>query len=161
MGRLPSELALLYCGGLEGDLSRQMAAPWFGGNRMIRNEDIEIYLDKCQFRYEKLDEGIWKVDVPEDRVEGIVVSHVQPVVIVEVRLMKIPDDVDASFYRRLLEANVQDVTHGAFGIHDKYVVLIDVLESENLDLNEIKASIQSISFSVVQYYKQFTHLALV
>lgn len=126
---------------------------------MIRNEDIEIYLDQCEFHYEKLEEGIWKVDVPEDRVEGIVLSHVPPVVIIEVRLMQVPADAGAEFYRRLLEANVKDITHGAFGIQDEYVVLLDTLQSESLDLNELKASIQSLSFTVVQYYKEFASSA--
>jgi hypothetical protein len=126
---------------------------------MIKNEDIEIYLDKSGFPYERLEEGIWKVDVPEDRVEGIVVSHVPPVVVLEVRLMQVPQGASTAFYRRLLEANVKDITHGAFGIEDEYVLLIDTLQSESLDLGELKASIQSLSFSVVQYYKEFGEMA--
>jgi len=122
---------------------------------MIKNEDIEIFLDKCGFPYERLEEGIWKVDVPEDRVQGIVVSHEEPRVVLEIRLMRVPDGAEASFFRRLLEANVKDITHGAFGIEDEYVLLIDRLESETVDLAELKASIQSLSFSVVQYYKEF------
>ena len=124
---------------------------------MIKNEDLEIFMDKCGFPYERLEEGLWKVDVPEDRVQGIVVSHEPPVLVLEIRLMRVPENADAAFFRRLLEANVQDVTHGAFGIEDEYVILLDRLQSETLDLGELKASIQSLSFSVVQYYKEFAH----
>jgi Tir chaperone family protein CesT len=126
---------------------------------MIKNEDIEIYLDKCGFPYERLEEGIWKVDVPEDRVQGIVVSHEPPLLILEIRLMRVPEGADAAFFRRLLEANVQDVPQGAFGIEDEYVLLLDRLQSETLDLGELKASIQSLSFSVVQYYKEYSQPA--
>jgi hypothetical protein len=126
---------------------------------MIKNEDVEIYLDKCGFPYERLEEGIWKVDVPEDRVQGIVVSHEPPMLFLEVRLMRVPEGADAGFFRRLLEANVKEVTHGAFGIEDEYVLLVDRLQSETLDLSELKASIQSLSFSVVQYYKEFAQSA--
>ncbi len=42
----------------------------------------------------------------------------------------------------------------AFGIEQENVVLIDTLQVENLDRNELQASIDSLAFTVSQYYKE-------
>jgi hypothetical protein len=125
---------------------------------MITNEDIEIYFDKCNFPFEQMGEGLWRVESPEDHVKNIVVSHAPPVLTLQIRLMPIPDIDLEPFYKRLLEINAAEIVHGAFGIENGYVVLIDTLQSENLDLNELQSSVQSLAFTVVQYYKEFSHL---
>ena len=125
---------------------------------MITNEDIEIYFDKCNFPFEQLDEGLWRVESTDDNVTNIVVSHTPPVLTLQIRLMPVPGIELEPFYRRLLEINAKEIVHGAFGIEDDFVVLIDTLQSENLDLNELQGSVESLAFTVRQYYKEFAPL---
>lgn len=47
------------------------------------------------------------------------------------------------------------MTHGAYAIdEDNNVIIVDTLESENLDLNEFQASIDSIIMAIAQDYKE-------
>ena len=42
--------------------------------------------------------------------------------------------------------------HGAYAIEENSVVVVDTVESENLDINELIASIEAIGFAAVQHF---------
>jgi hypothetical protein len=54
---------------------------------------------------------------------------------------------DAKLFRALLEANARDVVHGAFGLEDNAVVVVDTLEAEYLDAVELQASVDGMAFA--------------
>lgn len=60
------------------------------------------------------------------------------------------DDVpNIVIYQTLLEANNKAV-HGSFGIGDDKIILKDVLEFENLDANELEASLSMMFITANQ-----------
>jgi hypothetical protein len=121
---------------------------------MVTQHDVEIYLDDCGFPFEAVSEGIWRVESPDNKVENIIVSYEEPVLLMRVNLMPAPKKNREAFYQRLLQLNATDIPHGAFGLEDENVVVIDSLQVENLDRNELQASIDSLAFTVAQYYKE-------
>ncbi len=121
---------------------------------MVTQNDVEIYLDDCGFPFEAVSEGIWRVESQDNHVENIIVSYEAPILFMRVKLMPVPTTRREAFYKRLLELNATDIPHGAFGIEQENVVLIDTLQVENLDRNELQASIDSLAFTVSQYYKE-------
>lgn len=121
---------------------------------MVTQNDIEIYLDDCGFPFEKVGEGVWRVESPDNKVENIILSMMDPIVVFRVNLMKIPQNKREAFYARLLQLNATEIPHGAFGIEGDNVVLIDSLQLENLNRNELQASIDSLGFTVAQYYTE-------
>jgi len=56
---------------------------------------------------------------------------------------------DKEFYQKLLQANAQ-IAHGHFQIEHGQVILADNLETENLDANELEASIASLVTALVR-----------
>jgi hypothetical protein len=42
--------------------------------------------------------------------------------------------------------------HGAYGIEDRNVVLIDTLQAENLDYNEFQATLEAMMLASTQDY---------
>jgi len=56
---------------------------------------------------------------------------------------------EKAFYQRLLRANTQ-IAHGHFQIENGQVILADNLEAENLDANELEASIASLVTALVR-----------
>jgi hypothetical protein len=68
--------------------------------------------------------------------------------------MQVPQAKRETFFERLLQLNATDITHGAFGIEEDKVVLTDTLQAENLDRNELQASVDSLGFAVAQYYNE-------
>ena len=121
---------------------------------MVTQNDVEIYLDDCGFPFEAVSEGMWRVESPDNNVENIVVSYEEPILFMRVNLMPVPEKNREEFYQRLLQLNATEIPHGAFGLEDENVVVIDSLQVENLDRNELQASIDSLAFTVAQYYKE-------
>ena len=121
---------------------------------MVTQNDIEIYLDDCGFPFESVSDGVWRVESPDNNVDNIIMSYEDPILLLRVNLMKVPDSNRESFYERLLQLNATEIPHGAFGIENDIVVLIDTLQVENLDRNELQASTDSLGFTVAQYYPE-------
>ena len=56
-----------------------------------------------------------------------------------------------SIYKQLLQKN-RDIIHGAFALNEKdEVIFRDTLQIENLDLNEIEGSINSLTILLSEY----------
>lgn len=121
---------------------------------MVTQNDIEIYLDDCGFPFESVSDGIWRVETPDNNVDNIIVSYADPILVFRINLMKVPASDKAAFYERLLQLNATEIPHGAFGIENDTVVLIDTLQVENLNRNELQASVDSLGFTVAQYYDE-------
>jgi hypothetical protein len=47
---------------------------------------------------------------------------------------------------------------GAYGLEDNAVVIVDSLQSENLDYNEFQASIDAIAYAVHDHYAELSNL---
>lgn len=121
---------------------------------MVTQNDIEIYLDDCGFPFEQVSDGVWKVESTDNNVDNIIMSYEDPILLLRVNLMKVPEADREVFYERLLILNATEIPHGAFGVENDIVVVIDTLQVENLDRNELQASIDSIGFTVAQYYSE-------
>jgi hypothetical protein len=136
-----------------------MIVPCGGGQLMITQHDIEIYLDDCGFPFENMGEGIWRVESSDNKVDNIILSYQAPIVVFRINLMKVPSSKKEAFFQRLLELNATEIPHGAFGVEGDNVVLIDTLQVENLDRNELQASVDSLGFTVAQYYNELKSFA--
>jgi hypothetical protein len=68
--------------------------------------------------------------------------------------MELPNKRREEFFKLLLEINASDMIHGAYGIEDNNVVLIDTLQAENLDYNEFQATLEALMLSSTQDYQK-------
>jgi hypothetical protein len=121
---------------------------------MVTQNDIEIYLDDSGFPFEKVDDDLWRVESPDNNVDNIIISYADPIILFRINLMKVPQNNREAFYERLLSMNANEIPHGAFGLEEETVVLIDTLQLENLNRNELQASVDSLAFTVAQYYNE-------
>jgi hypothetical protein len=118
---------------------------------MVTQNDVEIYLDDCGYPFEAIDEGMWRVESPDNNVDNIILRYADPILFLRVKLAKVPHKNREAFYERLLQLNA-GINHGAFALAEDDVILADALEIENLDRNELQASVDSLGFTVAQYY---------
>jgi len=100
---------------------------------------------------EDLAEELVVVDDEENGVKNMVIDCEEPILVIEQVIMKTPDE-PSEFYKRLLQMN-RELVHGAFVLDDKAEVVIfrDTLQLENLDQNELEASIQALSMALSEY----------
>ena len=68
--------------------------------------------------------------------------------------MDMPQKNREAFFRLLLELNASEMIHGAYGIEDDIVALIDTLQSEHLDLNEFQATVDALLLAITQDYQK-------
>lgn len=118
---------------------------------MITREDLESFILRIGTEYEEIEDGMWVIGGPDDDTP-VVVHHSPPVVLLRLKVLRLPTDVDgdrmAAIYRRVLELNATDIVHGSYGIDGDDLILSDALELEDLDFHELRTSYESLLFAV-------------
>ncbi|MDR1046782.1 MAG: YbjN domain-containing protein [Treponema sp.] len=114
---------------------------------------IEQYLIDLMFSYREIDKGIWLLEDEDHSLVNVAISRVENIVIVRVVVMEVPNTKEQpEFFRKLLELNARDLQHGAYGIEEGEVVLIDTLEYDTMDLEEFRATLDAFSLALTQHY---------
>lgn len=119
---------------------------------MKSNDDIEGYLIELNHPFEQLDDGLWVLNDEEEHIQNVVILHSPPIITFRVKLMDVPESNRAELFERLLRLNATDMVAGAYGVDEDGVVIVDTLQSENLDYNEFRASIESLSLAIAEHY---------
>ena len=121
---------------------------------MTSREDVEGFIDRIAaegIQVKEVEPGLW-VLTPGESGPEVVVHYNPPVVVLRVRVMKLPKGVKQSdLYRHLLELNAKDLVHGSYGVDGDDVVLSDALELENLNFNEFQASFDSLTVALASH----------
>lgn len=118
---------------------------------MVTREDVESYLLRTGLDHQEISEGMWLVGAPESA--GIVVHYSPPLVVFRMKVMDLPANEArcASLYRRLLELNATDLLHAAYALEQGDVILTESLEAENLDFNELQATLDSFQMALASH----------
>ncbi len=117
----------------------------------VKNYLIEL---ECDIRFENESDGIIVIDNKEDGINNLVIGCADPLLIMEQFLFELSAD-NADVFKSLLIKN-RDIVHGAFVLDETGTKIIfrDTLQIENLDLNEIEASINSLGLLLSEYSDQ-------
>jgi len=118
---------------------------------MKGREDIESYLLRLDLPYEEIGSDTWMINSGQ-RSHNLVVSLAGPVAVFRCKVFDLPKTGREELYRLLLELNVTDLLHGAYGIEGDAVVLSGALELENLDFNEFQATVEDISLALANHH---------
>ena len=119
---------------------------------MISKDKLEGYMLKLSLNYEEISENTWLINDINKGLENVVVLVNDPVVVLRVKVMELPDSNKEALYGELLKLNAQDMVHGAYGLEENNVIIIDSLLAETLDIEEFQASVDAIGFALSQHY---------
>ena len=91
------------------------------------------------------------VNDEENGVKDMVIDCEDPLLVLEQVIMEVPAE-PGDLYQRLLQMN-RELVHGAFVLDaDARLILYrDTLQLENLDRNELEASIQSLGMALAEF----------
>ena len=91
------------------------------------------------------------VDDEDNGISNLVIDCEEPIVILEQLIMDTPAE-PRDLFRRLLQMN-RTLVHGAFVLDEdgKRVIFRDTLQLENLDPNELEASIEALSLALAEH----------
>ncbi|MFY0686796.1 MAG: YbjN domain-containing protein [Cyclobacteriaceae bacterium] len=116
-------------------------------------QKVKDYLLELNFTIIEEDEsdGVFVVDNEEAGMKNVVLIVADPILIVEQYLFELTNE-SPEVYKQLLIKN-RDIIHGAFAIDDsgKKVFFRNTHECENLDLNEIEATLNSLAILLSEY----------
>jgi len=118
---------------------------------MRTEKDVEAYLLRLNRRYRALDgkSGTFLVESGGGDQPPVAVRVDPPLVVVRVHLGDIANVKDpAALYKLLLESNAKQLVHASYGLEDGRVVLSSALELENLDFNELQATLDEIDVAL-------------
>ncbi len=128
---------------------------------MRTEKDVEAYLLRLNRRYRSVEDqsGTFLVET-SGGMPPIAVRVDPPLVVVRVHI----GDVEKGggppkLLRRLLELNARQLVHASYGIDDDRVVLSNALELENLDFNELQATLDEIDVVLAQQLPELARLA--
>ncbi|MCL2448250.1 MAG: YbjN domain-containing protein, partial [Polyangiaceae bacterium] len=128
---------------------------------MRTDKDVEAYLLRLNRRYHALDEqsGMFLVEA-SGGMPPVAVRVEPPLVVLRVHIGDLEKGAaPAELFRRLLELNARQLVHSSYGIDDDRVVLSAALELENLDFNELQATLDEIDVVLAQQLKELARLA--
>ncbi len=116
-------------------------------------EKVKDYLLELDFTIVSEDEaeGVFVVENEEEGMKNVVLIVADPIVIVEQYLFDLTNDSE-DIFKKLLMKN-RDIIHGAFALDEtgKKVLFRNTHECENLDLNEIEATLNSLALLLSEY----------
>ena len=117
---------------------------------------VKEYLNELNYSIigENESEGFLMIDKEEEGIKNMVIVVDDPILIMEQLIFKFKGD-DVNMYKSLLQKN-QDILHGAFVLNEAgdSVIFRDTLQVENLDLNELAGSLNSLSLLMSEYADQ-------
>jgi hypothetical protein len=113
-------------------------------------KDVEAYLERLHRRYRAVDgqSGTFLVE-SSDNTPPVAVRVDPPLVVVRVHLGDVKNASDPpALFRRLLELNARQLVHSSYGLEESQIVLSSALELENLDFNELQATLDEIDVAL-------------
>ena len=135
---------------------------FWGKTSMNHFETLKSYLTELGYDYQVLDEAdqILKLDAPGDGIQNLLLDCEDPILILEQFICELKEPLNALDLRDLLQMN-RNLVHGAFVLDEggKKVLFRDTLQILNLDLNEIKASIDALALGLAEYANRLVHMA--
>lgn len=115
--------------------------------------DVEAYLGKMNRSYSPVEDqpgtfvvhGATNMPPTALRVDP-------PLVVLRVHVGDVEggDETNGPLFKKLLSLNARSLVHTSFGLEDARIVLSSALELENLDYNELQATLDEIDMTLAQ-----------
>jgi len=116
--------------------------------RKVKSYLLEL---ECNIIIENEDDGIFIINNEDMGITNLVIGCADPILIMEQFLFELKAD-NMEVFKNLLIKN-RDIVHGALVLDESgsKVIFRDTLQIENLDLNELEGSINSLVLLLSEY----------
>jgi hypothetical protein len=114
---------------------------------------VKSYLIELGYQITQEDEQdeVFIINDEEAGIMELVIGCADTILIMEQYIVDLPQN-DVNIYKKLLQKN-REIVHGAFVLDEtgSKVIFRDTLELDNLDLNELEGSLNSLSLLLSEY----------
>lgn len=127
-------------------------------NYFSKVKDYLLELDYV-ITHEDENDGVLVVDNEANGIKNLVLGVADPLLIIEQFIFQIGNG-SADIYKQLMQKS-RDIIHGAFVLDETgdRVIFRNTHELENLDLNEIEATLNSLSLLLGEYSGEIIRLS--
>jgi len=119
-------------------------------------QKVKYYLHELDYNIviENTEDNILVVNKEQEGIKNLILGVFSPILIIEQHIFNIPTN-DKNVYKNLLKKN-RDIVHGAFVLDEsgEKVIFRDTLRLQNLDLDELEGSLNSLSLLLSEYAEQ-------
>jgi len=124
--------------------------------QLVKDYLLQINYD---ITYENKADNIIMVSKENEGIKNLILGIAAPILIIEQHIFNIKNKNEI-VYKSLLQKN-RDIVHGAFVLDEtgEKVIFRDTLQIENLDLNELEASINSLALLLSEYSRQIINFS--
>ncbi|WP_298314220.1 molecular chaperone Tir [uncultured Aquimarina sp.] len=124
-------------------------------------QQVKDYLLKLNFNitHENRKDGIIMISKENEGIKNLILGVALPILIIEQHIFNIKNKNEL-VYRSLLQKN-RDIVHGAFVLDEtgEKVIFRDTLQLENLDLNELEGTLNSLGLLLSEYSQQIINFS--
>jgi hypothetical protein len=124
-------------------------------------EKVKHYLMELNYEitHEDVQEELVVIRKEDEGIKNMVIDCEDPILIIEQFLFEVKDG-SAELFRSLLQKN-REIVHGAFALDESgtKVLFRDTLQLDTLDLEELEASLTSLTLLLNEYYEQILEFA--
>lgn len=109
--------------------------------------------------HEDEENGVIVIENESEGIKNLVLALADPLLIVEQFIFEL-EDTHPDIYRKLLQKN-RDIIHGAFVLDESghRVIFRNTHELENLDMNELQATLNSLELLLSEYSEEIIELS--
>ena len=127
-------------------------------NHFLKVKDYLLELDYV-VTHEDENDGVLVVDNEANGIKNLVLGVADPLLIIEQFIFQTKNS-SADMYKQLMQKS-RDIIHGAFVLDEsgERVIFRNTHELENLDLNEIEATLNSLSLLLSEYSDEIIRLS--
>lgn len=122
---------------------------------------VRDYLLQLNFTIirESPSDNIIMISRENEGIKNLILGIASPILIIEQHIFDIKNS-NEEIYKSLLQKN-RDIVHGAFVLDEsgERVIFRDTLQIENLDLNELEASLNSLGLLLSEYSEQIINFS--
>ncbi len=130
----------------------------------MRNvKDVEAYLEKLNRQFSAVEDqpGTFVI-ASVDGKPPIAVRVDTPLVVLRVHIgdvSKADGPGLTALFKRLLQLNAGELVHASYGLEGERIVLSAALELENLDFNEIEATLDEMDIALAEQVPELSELS--
>jgi len=120
----------------------------------MADSKIEQYLIEMMLSYEQVEQNLWLLEDEEHALQGVVVMHADPLVVIRIEIIDVPNNGLMELYTKLLELNATDIMHGAYALdsNNKKIILINTLQYDSMDFEDFRTALESFSLALAEHY---------
>ncbi len=124
-------------------------------------EKVKDYLVELEYTiiHEDPEEQLFVVENDQAGINNLIIDCEGEILIIEQLIMELPVD-DKKVYKELLMKN-REIVHGAFAFDEegKKLLFRDTLQLENLDLNELHGTLNSLELLLSEFGERIIEIS--